>query len=414
MSNETAQETSSATETVPYGILAEFDSPGALIDAARAVRDAGYTKWDSHSPFPVHGIDPAMGIKPTILPLLVFGGGATGLALAIAMQTWMNGWDYPWLVSGKPLFSLPMQIPIAFELTVLLAGVTCFLAVWGLNRLPQVWHPLFTSERFARVTSDGFFISIEASDPKFDLSGARALLESEGSVAIEEISYTTSAEARRLPRLLVAFILGSAVLALLPFALIAKARNSYSDKPHYYIIPDMDFQPKYKAQNHSDFFPDERADRLPVAGTVARDELKVDSHLYRGLVDGAWATTFPAELRIDADFMKRGQERFDIYCAPCHGLAGEGDGMVALRADAVGAASTGWIAPSNLTQEAFARQPHGQLFNTITHGIRSMPPYGPQIREADRWAIVLYVRALQRSAHSRVDDVPAGARPGIR
>lgn len=88
--------------------------------------------------------------------------------------------------------------------------------------------------------------------------------------------------------------------------------------------------------------------------------------------------------------------------------------MVNQRADKIGATATGWVAPSNITQESFAKQPHGQLFNTVTHGIRSMPGYGTQIKEHDRWAIVFYLRALQRSAHSTVDDVPAGEQPAIR
>lgn len=402
-----------------YGLVAEFESPGALIHAAKEVRDAGYTKWDCHSPFPVHGLDPAMGIKPTILPALVFGGGATGLILAIVMQTWMNGIDYPWLVSGKPLFSLPMQIPIAFELTVLLAALTAFFGMWALNKLPRFWHPLFVRDRFLRSSSDGFFVAVESGDPKFDLDATRALLEGAGATAIEDVRYVSSPETRRVPRPVMAFILISAVVALVPFAFVAKARSSRSAEPHFHVVPNMDFQPKYQAQNASDVFANGRADRLPVEGTVARGDLRNDDHFYRGIVAGQWATTLPQQFtRLNeqemAEAVERGQERFGIYCAPCHGLTGEGTGMINQRADAVGAAATGWVAPSNIVQEAFVRQPHGQLFNTITHGIRSMPGYAAQIRESDRWAIVLYVRALQRSANAKVDDVPAGAQPAIR
>jgi mono/diheme cytochrome c family protein len=182
----------------------------------------------------------------------------------------------------------------------------------------------------------------------------------------------------------------------------------------------MDFQPKAKPQTASDIFPDGRAARISVAGTVARGELKTDSHFYRGLVGNEWATTFPEPNRQEgwggttAETMARGKQRFEIYCSPCHGYTGEGTGMINKRADKVGATATGWVAPSNITQPAFARQPHGQLFNTITHGIRSMPGYGAQIKEADRWAIVFYLRALQRSAHATVDDVPAGSQKAIR
>lgn len=402
-----------------YGVVAEFESPGALIEAAKHVRDAGYTKWDCHSPFPVHGLDPAMGIKPTILPLIVFGGGFTGLVTAIAMQTWMNGIHYPWIVSGKPLFSLPMQIPIAFELTVLLSAFAAFFGMWGLNKLPTLWHPLFSRDRFMKATSHGFFVSVEAGDPKFDDAATRALLEEAGATSIEDVRVVTSEETRRVPRGIMAFVLISTVLALVPFAFIAKWRASKSDKPHWHIIPNMDFQKKVESQRASDLFPDGRGSRLPVEGTVARGELRADDHFYRGLVGGQWATSFPASIeelgqQELSELVDRGEERFNIYCSPCHGLTGEGTGMVNQRAEAVGATATGWVAPSNITQAAFVQQPHGQLFNTITHGIRSMPGYGTQIPEADRWAIVLYVRALQRSANATVGDVPAGAQPAIR
>ncbi len=398
-----------------YGLLAEYESPGALIEAAREVRDAGYTKFDCHSPFPVHGIDPAMGIKPTILPLLTWGAGLTGTALAIIMQMYMNNWSYPWNIGGKPLFSLPMQIPIAFELTVLLAAFATFFGMWGLNKLPQLWHPLFGNDSFVdKASCHGFFVAIEAEDPKFDEEGTKETLESAGAMAVETVRYKTSKKMRALPSGVVAFIVISGCMALVPFAYIAKKRASKSDKPHMHLIPNMDFQTKAKPQTASNIFEDGRAARLPVEGSVARGELKEDDHFYRGLVGGEWAAEFPKEISLSAETMDRGEDRFNIYCSPCHGLTGAGTGMINQRADAIGATATGWVAPSNIGQEAFAKQPHGQLFNTITHGIRSMPGYGPQIKEADRWAIVFYLRALQRSAHSTIDDVPAGEKPAIR
>ncbi|MBN2328028.1 MAG: DUF3341 domain-containing protein, partial [Candidatus Omnitrophica bacterium] len=105
------------------GILVEFDNTIDLLEAAEKVRDAGYEKWDVHSPIPIHGMDDAMGIRPTILPWLVLGAGLTGLAAAVLMQWWMNAVDYPIIISGKPLFSLPANIPVAFELTVLFSAL---------------------------------------------------------------------------------------------------------------------------------------------------------------------------------------------------------------------------------------------------------------------------------------------------
>ena len=157
----TRPETTSATTraTTPgttqdgplYGVLAEFNDPHDLVEGAKVVRDAGFDKWDCYSPFPVHGIDPAMGIKATILPWVVFGGGVTGCAIGLAMQWWTNALDWPWLVSAKPFFSLPANIPITFETTILLSALTTFFAMWGLNRLPRYWHPFFRSERFHKL-----------------------------------------------------------------------------------------------------------------------------------------------------------------------------------------------------------------------------------------------------------------------
>ena len=171
-----------------YGLLVEFDNVDDLIEGAETVRDAGYTKWDAHTPFVVHGLDRAMGIKPTFLPFLVLVGGFVGLAGGIGLQWWTNAVDYPFLISGKPLFSLPANIPVAFETTILIAAITALVGMLGLNRLPQLYHPLFTSNRFRKATDDRFFISIEASDPIFDAETTRELLEGlDGRLSLEEV-----------------------------------------------------------------------------------------------------------------------------------------------------------------------------------------------------------------------------------
>ncbi len=182
---DTSQTKLDVTEEVLYGLVAEYESPGALVHAAEKVRDAGYKKWDCHSPFPVHGIDPAMGIRPTILPILIFGAGITGTALAVLMQWWMNAWEWQWVSSGKPFFSLPQQIPIAFEVTVLLSGFTAFFGMWALNKLPQAWHPLFKKDSFLKATTNGYFVSVESADKKFDRAATERLLRDSGATAIE-------------------------------------------------------------------------------------------------------------------------------------------------------------------------------------------------------------------------------------
>ena len=262
------------------GLLAQFAGPGSLKAAAARVRDEGFTRWDVHSPFPIHGIERAMGMRQTILPWLVFSAGVAGAVVALLMQWWMNAVDYPLIISGKPLFSLPANIPIVFEVIVLFSALAAFGGALVLNRLPQFSHAVFSAERFGRVTTDGFFISIDAGDPKFDESAARALLESLGSLGVETCREAT--EERRLPSVLVWAGIVVVALALLPPLLIARARSVKSASPRIHIIQDMDFQPKYKTQAAGALFADGRTMRPPVPGTIADGALVDDDHLYRG------------------------------------------------------------------------------------------------------------------------------------
>jgi len=170
-----------------FGLLAEFETPGELMEAANSVREAGYKRWDCHSPFPVHGLERAMGLRDTRLPWVVLGAGASGTGLAVLMQWWMNAFDYPLIISGKPLFSLPAQIPIVFEVTVLLASVSAFVGLFVFNGLPQFYHPTFRSRAFKRVTADRFFIAVEARDPGFDIEKTEAFLRSLGSRNVERL-----------------------------------------------------------------------------------------------------------------------------------------------------------------------------------------------------------------------------------
>lgn len=170
-----------------HGLLVEFDDPVALEHACVQVRDAGFRDWDAHTPFPVHGMDAAMGIEGTKLPLFVLAGGLTGLTAALLMIWWMNAVDYPYIISGKPLFGWPAAMPVTFELTVLFSAFAAFFGMWGLNGMPRLSHPLFSNERFRRATSDRFFIVIEKTDPKFDLERTRAFLDGLGGLAVDEI-----------------------------------------------------------------------------------------------------------------------------------------------------------------------------------------------------------------------------------
>jgi hypothetical protein len=167
-----------------YGVLAEFHTPAAVYHAAEKVRDAGFSKWDVYAPFPIHGIEEAMGMKRTILPVIVAVGAFTGTFLAFLMQFWMSE-NYVLPVQGKPPGAWEPYIPIGFELSVLLAAFTALLSMFALNGLPRHHHPLFSKESFLRISQDRFAIAIEAADPKFDPQAARRLLEGAGAKAVE-------------------------------------------------------------------------------------------------------------------------------------------------------------------------------------------------------------------------------------
>jgi hypothetical protein len=167
----------SADSTRPLLFLAQFDTPDEIIGAAKRVRDAGYARWDVHTPYPVHGMDAAMGLSDSRLGWIVLGAGLIGLLAAVSMMQWMNGYDYPLVIGGKPPEAYASMVPIMFELTVLLAAFGATFGMLGLNRMPRHHHPVFYSERFEACSNDKFFISIEAEDEKFDANATRAFLE---------------------------------------------------------------------------------------------------------------------------------------------------------------------------------------------------------------------------------------------
>jgi hypothetical protein len=160
-----------------HGLLAEFDTATELVDAAREVRDAGYTKTDAFSPFPLHEIDEALGIRRSILPVLVFFGGITGTLTGIGLQVFVHYIDYPLNVGGRPFLSWPSFVPPAYELTILLAGFTAVFGMLFLNGLPRPYHPLFNVPRFSLATREKFFLLIETEDPQFEYDKTRHFLE---------------------------------------------------------------------------------------------------------------------------------------------------------------------------------------------------------------------------------------------
>ncbi len=171
----------------PLGLLAQFENPADIMHAAMAVRDAGFRKWDVFTPFPIHGMDDAMALPSSKVGYFTFVGGVTGFFAGMSMIWFMNKFDYPLVVGGKPLFTPLYAFPVSYEMTILLSAFGTLFGLALLNRLPRLNNPLFGSERFKRVTNDKFFVFVETADPKFAATDVRALLEKHGASAFEEI-----------------------------------------------------------------------------------------------------------------------------------------------------------------------------------------------------------------------------------
>lgn len=170
-----------------FGILAEFDSPKSLLHAAEGVRDSGYKKFDVYTPFPIHGMDDAMGLKPSFMGWIVLLGGTTGLLVGFGLQAWVSTAAYKLVISGKPFFSYQAFIPVTFELMVLLAAFAAVFGMLFVNRLPQWYHSLLKVDDFRKVTSHGFFLCIESSDHQYNSDEVVAFLSKIGGKHIREI-----------------------------------------------------------------------------------------------------------------------------------------------------------------------------------------------------------------------------------
>lgn len=413
-----------------HGVVAYFHDVDGIMGAARKIRDAGFKKWDTYTPFPVHGIDEAMGIKPTILPWIVLGMGLTGLFVGLLLQWYTNAFDYVFLISGKPDWSLPANIPVTFEVIIAFSAFTTFFGMLGLNKLPHLSNPLHKLESFKRVTNDRFALVVEAADPNFDAGRVRTLLGAANADLVEDCPLDDSRAALPMWFHGVAALL--TVLTFIPLAAAFKGRFATSEKPRYHVWPDMDWQRKRKTQTawRTGLFEFDRVMQPYAEGTIAVGELKPEEEydFHYGVAKGTtpppsdrydagamgtqfeWISGWPTSLVVDDALLERGRQRYDINCSICHGAAGNGLGSVARRAEALDAtAKWQWIAPKSLLEPTAEGYSNGQLFHIASHGINTMYGYASSVKTKDRWAIVAYVRALQ--ATQGVDRAPSDVDP---
>jgi mono/diheme cytochrome c family protein len=469
------------------GWMAEYADENQLLDAARKVRDSGYTRTDAFTPFPVHGIDEALGIKATVLPWFTLCAGFTGITIALTMQWWMNAVDYPYIISGKPFASWPAFIPVAFELTVLFSAFTTVFAMLGLNGLPRFSNPVFTNPKFDRTTDDRFFLWVDSRDKYFNSDKVKGLLESTEPLEIEEVREDASSD--EIPKGIIVTILTLILITLIPGSIVLNMRNAKSGQPRWHVFFDMDFQPARKTQTPTTIFADRRVQRPPVPGTVARGELGLsdpynlgydpsqtavanpaadsmkfiswlqnsqvaapdegsapvpaDQPVAEGSVESdaqgstpaapqsdvsatsgqegpaseppadpaagepnlPWIAEFP--LPLDNSLYELGRKKYEQNCAVCHGFGGYGDGLVSQRA--MNLAQGYWLQPTSLHEERIQQQPVGRIYYTVTNGKGKMGSYAASLNPRERWAVVFYVRALQRSQNAQQGDIAEGA-----
>lgn len=174
-------------QTDIFGLAADFANPAVLMTAARRCRERGFRKWDVITPYPLHGLDQAMGLKRSRVPFFTFAGGAIGFATGTFIAWYMNAYDYPLIVGGKPFFSPIFPFPVMYELTILLAALSTIAGMFLLNGLPMHYHPVMKAKQFASTTDDTLRITIEASDPLFDAEKTRVFLNEIGGTNIQEL-----------------------------------------------------------------------------------------------------------------------------------------------------------------------------------------------------------------------------------
>jgi mono/diheme cytochrome c family protein len=370
-----------------YGIAALFDTPDLIINAAHKTDSAGYKKFDVNTPYPVHGMDKAMGLKPSTVGYVTLFFGFSAAAFILFFMWWTLSRNYPMIIGGKPYFALPAFIPITFETTVLLAAISTFLGIIAVYfKLPANSHPLHDSDYMKAVSSDKYGLVIEADDPQFDFDKTNSFIKSLNPVSTELIYYS---EKEVIPLFQSRFI-----LFLVMIALVVSVSTYITLNKLMFITPYgwMSVQDKELPQKRSIYFSDGFGMRKPVPGTVARGFIP---YPYMGQPTPAAVFTNP--LLPTEEILALGKRKFLTFCSPCHGNTADGDSR--LRGQ--------FPNPPTLHSDKIRNYPDGMLYHIITNGQNSMPSYAPQITREERWAIINFLRVLQRAKNAAPSDLTA-------
>lgn len=372
-----------------YAIAAIFKTPDQIINAAEKVAGSGYKEWDVNTPYPVHGMDSAMKLKPSKLGFFALAFGLMGAAIAFFGMSYIMTIVYPLNIGGKPFLPAPAFIPITFELTVLLASVGTVAAMIVLYfKFPNNAHPLHDTDYMKKVSIDKYGIYIKKDDPEFDEEKIRKLYEDLGAEEIQEIHWDEQ-EISFTPK-----VFEKKFIMILAFSAIVASATTYLLWNKLAFSPPFDWmsdQPRLNAQSTIGFFEDGYGMRLPVDGTVSRNNLPYE---YYGQPDSA-AIYMVNPLPVNDENLKKGEEKYNTFCSPCHGYFGKGESR--LRGQ--------FPNPPSLHSEKSRNWSDGRFYHVIMEGQNIMPSYASQMTEEERWQTIIYIRALQRALNAKEEDL---------
>lgn len=380
----------------PQAVIGIFSTPDLLIRAVAQIRTKDFGRLDALTPYPVHGLAKELGLPQSPLGVIVFLGGLSGALFALALQGLISAVDYPLFIGGKPFFSWPAFVPIIFELMVLFASFTAFFAMLGLlNRLPHLGNPVLKTQAMKKITRDKFGLLIERSrDNAFDVEVIQLALLSCGAESTELVfpwsgRSTSPPDAVPFAR----FGIAAAVLSAVVFSgwathWLIKLWPELPANAH------MSAQQKLLPYAEEPFFIDEKGMRVPPEGSVARGALPYP--FQPGLDDERAGMFLSNPLPFTRGVFAKGEKEFERKCAVCHGSLGDGQKLL----------SKEYLAqPANLQSGRIGAMPAGRVFHVITVGKGTMPAYQSLLDADERWAIVHYLRTLQRAQNATEEEV---------
>ncbi len=375
-----------------FSVLGLFENPQQLLEAIPGVRAKVSGRLEAYTPYPIHGIEKTLGLRKSPVGGMVFIMGVIGAISAIAFELWTEGVDYPLVTAGKPFFSWQAFIPIMFEVTVLFACFTSGLGMlFLLNRLPFFRHPMLRSKAMPLITRDKLALAVEADGRELDVDTVTAALREAGAGAVEVLEEPAPLDLLS-PNFLTRVVLGIGICCL-----VAGYLTYWGVKLFPVTIPmaHMIDQPRLDPQQEDGYFKDGAGMRLPVAGTVARGALPFS------VLNQEDAAVLGNPLPRTSRALERGRQSYNVYCAVCHGLLGNG---IPTLTPAYGAK------PANLVAEKIAAYPDGKIYFVIMRGKNAMPSYEAELTEDERWSVVHYVRVLQRALNAKDSDIPKETR----